>query len=159
MKKFLIAIILLICSISANAQTTLLTLLPLPPDLSPLPPSGLLGVEADDPVSVNVRSIVLNELTRRQFIVPLPDGTRKIFNVKRFNAKQGFIPLGEFDTQPDPALPDSALEYTWYGTSSATESLFVSVYKGRPTATLIAARKTYEITKYLNTLVLRRFNP
>jgi Metallo-peptidase family M12B Reprolysin-like len=159
MKNFLIGITLLLGAISVHAQTTLLTLIPLPPDLSPLPPSGLLGVEADDPVSVNVRTIALNESVRRQFVVPLPDGSSKTFNLKRFNAKNGFIQLGEFDLQPDPALPDSALEYTWYGTSSTTESLFVSVYKGRPTATLIAARKTYEITKYLNTLVLRRFNP
>jgi Metallo-peptidase family M12B Reprolysin-like len=156
--KFLLVLLPLLASSFACAQTTFFTIWPGHPSFSPLPPSGTIGVEVEYPITVNVRALVTSSSVRQQFSLRMPNGTSKVFTSRSFDGKEGFVSLGASDIQPDPALPDSALSYFWYGTSG-NETFTVSVYRGRVSASLIASGKNYAITRYRNQLVFRQFNP
>ncbi len=151
-------VLFLLISCQTFAQTNFFTLHPGHPSFSPLPPPPIRALEAEHQVALNVRSLVLSDATRRSFSVRLADGTIKVFQQKRFDGQEGFIPLGVDDVQPDPALPDTALSYYWYGISG-TESLSFTVYKGRGSATLLGQTRTYQLTESRGRTVFRRFNP
>jgi len=157
--RILLALLMLALCNAASAQTQFFTIWPNHPDFSPLPPPAITGVEADFPVSVNVRNIVADGPTRSSYSVRMDDGNTLIFNLQSFTATSGFIALGSADVQPDPNQPDSALSYTWYGMSD-TKSLVVTVYEGHTSATLIAGEKHYTITRNSSgQQVFRRFDP
>ena len=150
--------LILFLSSTAFAQTSFFTVWPGHPDFSPLPPSNIPGVEVEYPITVNLRSLVLNSSTRQRYSLRLANGSTQVFELKAFDGMSGFIPLGNSDIQPDPNVPDSALSYSWYG-MSGNETFYVAVRGGRISATLIGKTKNYSITKSRGTLVFRRFNP
>ena len=145
---------LLMLSTQVFAQTAFFT----HPSFSPMPTPNIRALEAEFQIAVDIRALALNSTARQQFSVRLPDGTSKVFQQKSFDGQAGFISLGQTDIQPDPALPDAAISYYWYGLSGS-ETLSVAVYRGRISATLIGQSKTYQITESAGRMVFRRFNP
>lgn len=149
---------LLLVSSSGFAQTSFFTIWPGHPDFSPLPPPPIPGVEAEYPVSVDVRALVLDDATRQQFSVRFADGSTRVFGQRRFVGEEGFVALGASDIQPDPSLPDSALSYYWFGMSE-NETISVGVHHGRISATVITAARHFALTEADGGLVFRQFNP
>lgn len=142
------------------AQTQFFTIYPGHPSFSPLPrpPTTAAAIEIEYPIAINVRALVLNQSVRASWVVRMPDGSTKTFQVRSFYASEGFIPYGDYDVQPDPNLPNSALTWDWFGTSGR-ESLTVSVHRGRVSGTLIAADKNYAVAMSQGQIVFRRIEP
>ena len=136
----------LLLSTNALAQTSFFVLWPGHPSFSPLPTPNIRALEAEYQIAVDVRALASNNSVRQQYSVRLADGSIKVFQQKSFDGRAGFIPLGQNDVQPDPSVPDSALSYFWYGLSG-NETLAVTVFEGRMSATLIGQNKTFQVTE------------
>lgn len=158
--RSLLSIFALLLATQVSAQTEFFRLYPGHPSMSPLPPPIGAGpaVEVDYPIGINMRSLVLDSPTRAEWALRMPGGDVKVFREARFTPHEGFVPLGEFDVQPDPQLPDSRISWDWFGTLGR-ESLTVSVHRGKLSATLIGTEKNYAVTESRGQTVFRRINP
>jgi hypothetical protein len=144
----------------AFGQTQFFRVHPGHPSMSPLPPlpGASPAIEVEYPVSIDSRGIILDASARAQWALRMPDGSVKVFRESRFEPVEGFIAQGELDVQPNPALPDSAISWNWFGTSGR-ESLTVSAHRGRLSGTLIGVEKNFAIAQSRGRTVFRRINP
>lgn len=158
--RAIFAILALLFVGQVSAQTQFFRVYPGHPSMSPLPPQpgAAPAIEIEYPVSIDMRGIVLDRKARSEWSLRMPDGNVKVFRENRFNAVEGFVALGDLDVQPDPALPDAAVSWNWFGTSGR-ESLIVSQHRGRLSGTLIGIDRNYAITQSRGQTVFRRINP
>ncbi len=168
MRNTILALMFLLsASTEALAQTQVFTSPPTqqsPPDIQI---ARIAGFEAQWKVSVDVRRLVANKAARNQLSIRLSDGSNVQIRRTHFEPIAGFIAQmqGEniIDIVPDPALPDSALSYTWYGYTAhpnGTQWLQFTVYQGTISATLSANKKRYSLNVGSGKqLVFSRFDP
>jgi hypothetical protein len=141
-----IVVLLLGCAIAADtgAQTLFFTDPPTPPHASPpyYPPAGF--IEAEYPISIDVRRLVQGDAARQQWIVVLPDGRSIPFELRTWDYSSGFIETG--DVRPDPDLPDEDLSYSWFGTY---QNLWMQAWvdRGALSAAIVTVEYSYSVSQ------------
>lgn len=119
----------------ALAESSLFRIWPNHPDAPERPGPDGSAFRKEWDVVVDLRGIVANSRAVSAIRVTMPDGSDQVFKLKRFDDISGFELVGEFDFQPIPDAPDSAISYTWYG-ESASAQMTIAVWQGVMSATI-----------------------
>ncbi|MBI2398358.1 MAG: hypothetical protein HYV17_11220 [Xanthomonadales bacterium] len=122
------------------------------------PRPNIRGAEREWPVGVNIRAVMASERARSSIRVLVPGRPPLVFQQRNVEPLRGFRILDNFDYEPDPAVPDSGLTYTWYG-SSGSKQMTMSVYEGRVSATIQFDDRVFSISSRDGQQVVRQFDP